>query len=880
MKFLKVLLSLIITISAISVINLFAFKTTPAQADESTKVETEIFSPNDYFEYYALKSPKYVYEDDKYVVFIEDDTSVKQTITVYDKTIMAYKVFDDINFTSIGKVIVYTSKKTDTPIDYLIFQNYLRIYSLNIATGEVKSVVEAKDNSEEDLSSFTFDYNGEFFAVSTTEDIILYTVSSDDKGRIELKATSFNKSFTSTEDVYVALNGKNLFYNLGQSLYSIDLNDVKAGLNPDGVEVAMTSSAFSFLIADETKLYYIANKNISYFDINNFDNGANIAIKNTYFSKLGDVASPYSISFYNGNLLVVDNASNTIQEFSSDTFEFTGKAVSTVQYADNRVNANSSGISLYNKTLAVLSPTKVQIIDTVTKKFTDINFTAINPTMITLGKDKVVIANQNNIEYINYKNFDANKPDWTHVTVKENIYGVDYQNDAFHFISADNGNYSLLSFSENDFTLKTTIISVNEPGFIAEGSKLAVDLDGNAYIYNNPNTAIKKFELKDGTYLKTKEYTVSTSLGIDTDLFGNLYSLSTGNTITKIDVETDEVSSFTLSVSENLTKYASVNSNANAFALNFDDSTVYFTFAGHSFVLKTDGLQNYAVDNIVAPTISELIPTDENADNQVKKVVVTGKNLFNVDFPLENAKTINYFTYNERYPATDKEYVVAKELDKFYILLATDEVVLIKKTDISADSFESVTSLEEKAIYVSTNVNLYYFPIMSFENAYCVKLNNTPVRFEVGCKLTALGELTINGVTYYYVETTYNDTALSGYVPVAFLSEHLSENEVLSDMKYVFVKNGTTVYADDLTTEVYTFSDVTEVRSFETKNGYVKIAFNVNGEEFIGYVKVDNIIIEKDNTVRNALLIIVASILLAFTCIYLIHKKKTYVTAD
>ena len=30
-----------------------------------------------------------------------------------------------------------------------------------------------------------------FFAVSTTEDIILYTVSSDDKGKIELKATSF-----------------------------------------------------------------------------------------------------------------------------------------------------------------------------------------------------------------------------------------------------------------------------------------------------------------------------------------------------------------------------------------------------------------------------------------------------------------------------------------------------------------------------------------------------------------------------------------------------------------------------------------------------------------------------------------------------------------
>ena len=882
-RIVTVLLSLIITLSAVSAYSLFTFdkQVKSASADEVTLVDTEIFSPNDYYEYYSLKSPKYVYEDDKYVVFIEDETGVKQAITVYNKISREYKVFSDIEFTSIGKVIVYTSKKTETPIDYLIFQNYLRIYSLNISTGEVNSVVEAKDNSEENLSSYTFDYNGEFFAVSTTEDIILYTISSDDKGKIELKATSFKKSFTSTEDVYVALNSTTLFYNLGQSLFAVSLNDVKAGLNPDGKEVAMTSSSFTFLIADDSKLYYIANKNISYFDVNDFSKGSNIAIKNSYFSKLGDISSPYSLSFYNGNVLVVDNLSNTIQEFSTDTFEFTGKAVSTVQYADNRVNANSQSIGLYNKIMAVLTPTKVQLIDTITKKFTDINFTTINPTMIAIGKEMVVIANQNNIEYINYKNFDANKPNWTHISVKENIYACDYQNDSFHFISADNGKYSLMSFDEVNFELKTTSISVNEPGFIAEGSKLAVDLDNNVYIYNNPNTAIKKFKLKDGAYTKIKDFTVTSSLGIDTDLFGNLFSLSTGNTLCKIDSETDEISTYKLNVSENLTKYASVTSSANAFALNYDDSTVYFIFAGQSFVLSTKSLTNLAIDNISAPTISELIPTNENGKNDVKKVVVTGKNVYSVDFPNDNAKSShNYFTYNERYQATDLEYIVAGETDKFYILIATDEVALIKKTDLDLTNGTTISDSDKSVMYVSTNVNLYYYPVTSYDNHYCVKLDNNPVRFNVGQKLDVLGELTVNGVNYYYVQTTFNQTNLLGYVPVSFLSDYLADNKELSNMQHVKVERGAVVYADGLTTVITVFDEETIVRAFESKDGYTKIAFNINGEEMIGYVKTDSIIVKKDNTVRNALLIIIASVALALTSIYLIHKKKTYVTAE
>ena len=158
------------------------------------------------------------------------------------------------------------------------------------------------------------------------------------------------------------------------------------------------------------------------------------------------------------------------------------------------------------------------------------------------------------------------------------------------------------------------------------------------------------------------------------------------------------------------------------------------------------------------------------------------------------------------------------------------------------------------------------------------------IRLSVGQYLTVNGELTLNGKTFYYV-TTVGEQTFSGYVPSTFVKTQLDVAQTYQSLSYKTVKDGSVLYAEDFGSVLYTFSQNTRVRVLGTiKNAsgditYLLVEFNDGATTHKGFVKGDAVINKPDHTIRNAVIILVISLAISATAIFLLSRKKVYIDA-
>ena len=122
---------------------------------------------------------------------------------------------------------------------------------------------------------------------------------------------------------------------------------------------------------------------------------------------------------------------------------------------------------------------------------------------------------------------------------------------------------------------------------------------------------------------------------------------------------------------------------------------------------------------------------------------------------------------------------------------------------------------------------------------------------------------------------TLGEKTYKGYIPKEFTVDVLAEDKAYSSFKFDKV-NATSVYLDaELTTEIATLSESTSVRIASIENGVAEIYFR-SGEVWLkGYIAESAIIIEQNNSIRNAIMLLIAVTCVCSTIIYFMFKKKS-----
>jgi hypothetical protein len=128
---------------------------------------------------------------------------------------------------------------------------------------------------------------------------------------------------------------------------------------------------------------------------------------------------------------------------------------------------------------------------------------------------------------------------------------------------------------------------------------------------------------------------------------------------------------------------------------------------------------------------------------------------------------------------------------------------------------------------------------------------------------------------YYYAEITLGEKTYKGYIPKEFTVDVLAEDK--THLNFTLSKvNATSVYLDaELITEITSLEKDTSVRVISVNDGVAEIYFS-SGETWIkGYVSESALIVEQNNSIRNAIMLLIAVTCVCSTIIYFMFKKKS-----
>ncbi len=855
-----------------------------ATAEEPPKT-LELFSPATYPEYFKTSNLSYIAETDEHIAFVADVSTKGKCLVVYYKSTKEYALHEGLyeNGASDGQLVITEIENKD----YLIFQKGLKLYALNLdrTANESPKIFKRLDNLEE-IPSNNYSFNGTYFAVAQNNSILVYSLARIDSNAVLLEQQNFYNENTGSgnhpvDGAIVALSNKNeLFYGVGDVIYYSA--NAKTGTD---ITAVTTGVSATYLLSNENSLFAITGLNIVKIDAKN-GYSTSTAIESSTKNELGCIKQPKSLNIYNGDLIVADTGSSTVQKFRLDDFSFTGYAIATTEPAQNRVLAGSKIISVYDGKIATLNNNSIKITDAKTGAFSEITNHGLSTLqMLSLGKNSLVIADSSTIKF-----FDLTDLTKSPTTISQaNLQSCDYSRGKYYFASSDNGG-TVYVFDESTYTLSETLTSFQ--GKITFNTKIAVDIDGvitvlfDGSLYRGSNTATAV--PIQGTYRQ-----------IETDLDGNIFVLLNDNRLAKYDISSNEVTyeSFVLhgNLSEDFTGIT--NPNAISFAMSYDSKEVYFILENQSVILTSNDFSNRATTEIYGATNALNSLNGTVGNSTVQKVTIPNKNIFTVTIS-QNKDTFNYI---ERTLTLDTEYLILGEVDDGYTLLLDESVLALIKTSDLPTGETALTTSNITETFVASDVNLYYYPVLSIKNTYCLykDINNDgkftmdsegnysqeeQIRLSVGQYLTVNGELTLNGKTFYYV-TTVGEQTFSGYVPSTFVKTQLDVAQTYQSLSYKTVKDGSVLYAEDFGSVLYTFSQNTRVRVLGTiKNAsgditYLLVEFNDGATTHKGFVKGDAVINKPDHTIRNAVIILVISLAISATAIFLLSRKKVYIDA-
>lgn len=845
----------------------FNFAISKADGQSPNNVTVNVYSPST-VEYKKLISPSDVfYFNDSYAIIHNNQNE----LLFFNSTTCKYEIVDT-GLTNLKQV-----NKVD--------DNTLIVLG-NTSPTLVKIDLTTKQKTTLSFSGNFFDVVGNNIVTVFNTNLSLYVDETLD--------TNFSKSDAKGDfPVKVNANGDIFYVNSSDKLMKTDLTCA--------VSTEICADSPSVFCVNEQYLFYYFDGELHRITLEtNIDQKVNFPESQFDLGKFSQISS---ICFKGDNLLITDSSLNAIQEFEITesgnelSLKFTGFAIAKDLTAFNRISNTVKEIEKLNDTTAVLDQNKILLeINNSNGKiyknytFSDslekidqntFNINCLAPESFALGKASALLyKNEASTTTTFVLDFETGELQTIGGLNQNKITDVCYEGGTYYLLTQGNNNEtSIYRLAEGEYVasvLDNTLPSLTN-GTLNANPLLTVDIYGNVFATDRINDKIIKFTLDKTTneYVPSLLQVSATNvIKLQTDLNGDIFVLYNDNTAKHVTASTVNDISLTATNTEGESKKII------SFCMDYVDGVVNFITENDELIFESSSLNNVSVLTLSDEVLNKYVTNGQNA----KALDQTNYYTFNSKAPsiaiTINETDISYlrtldltedvtFVEIDSFVKSEQTYRILSGIisDKVYVLLI-NALGTTEKTDIIADSLNS------KA-YVSTEVDMYYLPIIDRNQTYCLTDGTSVIRLASKTEIAVSKVVTFAGRDFYYATATIDDSEITGYVPVGFTTLELTEAVTPSTFTVEKVDK-TVLYSDTgLTNQVITLKQGSVVKVFKIENGVAKISFtDTDGTVYEGYISTNSIIKVTNNTIRNVLIIFCVLVCVTISSLYFVRKIK------
>ena len=728
-----------------------AFVTISVSAEEPS-ITPSLFLPSSPIETNSLNNPiDAVYFSDGRIATIEGNNVVihltdgnKQTISENDLSpLKQIKLFDE---------------------NSLLVSANAKLYKISLTTDSYSYEV-LKDDRNIDIGVNYFDFNNDYLITAYSTYLRIYSLENDVTYINEINGVDGNSPIALINNEII-LNHSNATTNEFRVSNLVSFNTLKTI-----TEIIIENHIIqvSDIITDDNNFYFICGGKI-YRGNNNDFSVTMLKVEDSDFN-LGNIDSPVSLAFKGENLLITDPTIGAIQEFrvEGDKLVFTGFAVASEKTAFNRIGSSATEVSVANNSLAVLDDYKLTVIkDLSGNLYSQDNYFNLahseKPDFISVGNGTVLLAKDNKTEIYSLSGEKLFTPDFD----GNNITDVCYIDGYYYIVMPNTGNTNhsvVFRISEIDGTAENICVAENHFG---AATLISVDIYGNVILCKDGNI----YTSANGFSERINNTQIANIKKIQTDLNGNVFAF-TGNAVYYI--------------AEGQVKNIPLSDTFNSFALSFDSKRVYFIKENDERIYSTDELLNLSITDITVP--DSFKTSGESADKNNFKTFSLNDGAVSFVISTDNTDKFKYEktgsgSVNEYILICETEYKTVEDLKiNLSILLGYDELRKPIYLAVKSELISKITSASDKEEkrYVATDVNVYYLPMITENDDFCIKDGDGILRLRAKTEINVLGEVEFNSEEYngkflYIGLKNSRGEEVYGYVPEKFTVKVLSED--------------------------------------------------------------------------------------------------------
>lgn len=860
-------------ITALAAIILCAFalvfgaaKTVKADEQETENiVNTEIFLPTTYLQYYKLENPyaicRQAYKGKELVAI-----SHKGAIVVYyDEKFYKRDISELSSEQGVPSLQLYKE-------EYLLFSAQSKLYSIfvgDLESGEELSYKTVKCNGET-VSANDFSVCGDKVAVITSNTLDFYAIISDASGIALVKENGLNMN--GLNSVLLSKNGSTYFAKDDDNIYVYD------GENPQKLVSAtvVRSIAESGDIDDKT-LYYSCLGGVYSVDLKSEQKESvpvkEVSPKTDPDKDLGKLWDPQGICLTGKGIWVVDGEICAVQEIDLSKKEFTDFAITTNSRAVNRLSMNAKGITVDDGNIYALDENRIVVVENAYGGKDERTYRRINlnvfPDKFAVGDGFVTYSAGRKVYLGKIPQPEEGQAEITleeiplikGETDSDVVVDICYKDGAFFVLSnvLDNQKtYPIIYKIDLSAENKTLGAFYNKKITEEKANRIAVDVFGSVYVSVTDPSGTKYSFYTVTPEKATKILTDYTPDGeiikMQTDFDGKLYLLAADGKVTCLDVAENGsyAEKFVKSIKKSPNLENSGVGNPVSFAMDENSDKAYFIFGGLilSSSEKTD--LNIATVNTISVPGGFTYAFDLSGSFGTLR---ENSKLFSVDPANISGEYFSYQSYFTQTQADD--YAFIRISDRFSLAIKRGVSAIVRNSDITGQFAADEISGE---YYSLVAFRTYSLPVL--EETYYAELS-----VDAKQKISVAGEVEFNGVKFVAVckDNVY------GYIPYSFLTERINkaQNEKTIKTAYVYARGGVEVYDENYKLNGKVVVEKERVAVINEGKDYTFVRF---GDGTYGYVKTTYLTVNsRENFIKCLVAVLCASSFLV-TSLFLERK--------
>lgn len=860
-------------ITALAAIILCAFalvfgaaKTVKADEQETENiVNTEIFLPTTYLQYYKLENPyaicRQAYKGKELVAI-----SHKGAIVVYyDEKFYKRDISELSSEQGVPSLQLYKE-------EYLLFSAQSKLYSIfvgDLESGEELSYKTVKCNGET-VSANDFSVCGDKVAVITSNTLDFYAIISDASGIALVKENGLNMN--GLNSVLLSKNGSTYFAKDDDNIYVYDGENLQKLVSATVVR----SIAESGDIDDKT-LYYSCLGGVYSVDLKSEQKESipvkEVSPKTDPDKDLGKLWDPQGICLTGKGIWVVDGEICAVQEIDLSKKEFTDFAITTNSRAVNRLSMNAKGITVDDGNIYALDENRIVVVENAYGGKDERTYRRINlnvfPDKFAVGDGFVTYSAGRKVYLGKIPQPEEGQAEITleeiplikGETDSDVVVDICYKDGAFFVLSnvLDNQKtYPIIYKIDLSAENKTLGAFYNKKITEEKANRIAVDVFGSVYVsVTDPSGAKYSFYTvtpEKATKILTDYTPDGEIIKMQTDFDGKLYLLAADGKVTCLDVAENGsyAEKFVKSIKKSPNLENSGVGNPVSFAMDENSDKAYFIFGGLilSSSEKTD--LNIATVNTISVPGGFTYAFDLSGSFGTLR---ENSKLFSVDPANISGEYFSYQSYFTQTQADD--YAFIRISDRFSLAIKRGVSAIVRNSDITGQFAADEISGE---YYSLVAFRTYSLPVL--EETYYAELS-----VDAKQKISVAGEVEFNGVKFVAVckDNVY------GYIPYSFLTERINkaQNEKTIKTAYVYARGGVEVYDENYKLNGKVVVEKERVAVINEGKDYTFVRF---GDGTYGYVKTTYLTVNsRENFIKCLVAVLCASSFLV-TSLFLERK--------